>query len=682
MKSSKKNLFLSSMALLSILFVGCSGVVNSSTSESSSEASSSSESTSSSESSSSSSSSSTDNNKENIAILKEKVNKDADKNLTSLSAYQTVYDTFTLGIYGGVYYNLEGDTGVYYCYTQDSVTSTELSYNVYDNDVMKYNSKSYQESIYYNSLHNGEFPEEKLISDYEMTEFYEDDKMFLTMEDKYNSKNSVSDATKYRKDSLVGQGYRSFKSQADYVLSQGNITIPSLNTQFVSYVEEYYKTASSYDLSVTIDGKGEVGDFVEVTLTTVEETSLYDLYPNIGNYYSSQIFDAKIDIETKIEASFDITENGYEISYMTVDSAYHVMQDPYIGASMGYTHCGEDISSKNFYLQETEVLYETVGYGELGEDGEKTKVTTDASVSEKLSKVSSIGETAATIDAAATKGESVTTTNHYLIDVMFHGEDVAFEESYHHPMTDYRGSKTLTSTSTHYADGYVVTSANEKRDHYNFAGVTDEETGKTSYSLKNGTVASEEFNYLTVLNKDSSGNVVANMTSEDKASLNLKDQILYSYTTLANNGYTADSYLATVVGCNGLLYNYLKTYYVNMPNSDVTFTEGEGNTTTVTMTSSYYSTYSISAEALEDTETDYYDSFINDILCQVKIDLTAVLDSEGRVISFETTRTYYALENYQGTRHSEPLEFGKIHFTESVSYDEVGNYKTSETTTD
>ncbi len=678
MKSSKKKLFLSSMALLSILFVGCSGVTSSSGSEtSSSEASSSSEQSS----SSSSSSSSTDNTKENIAILREKVNQDADKNLTSLSAYQTVYDTFTLGIYGGVYSNIEGNTGVYFCYTQDSVTSTELSYKVYDNDVMKYNSKSYQESVYYNLVHNEEFPEEKLISNYEMTEFYDDDnKMFLTMEDKYNTKNSISDTTKYRKDSLVGQGYRSFKSQADYVLSQGNISIPSLNTQFVSYVENYYKTASSYELSVTIDGKGEVGDIVEVKLKTVEETSLYDLYPNIGNYYSSQIYDAKIDIETVIEASFDITENGYEISYMTVDSAYHVMQDPYIGASMNYTHCGEDISSKGFYLQETEVLYETVGYGELGKDGEKTKVTADANVTEKLSKVSALKETASTIDATATKGESVTTTNHYLIDAMYHGEDVAFEETYGHPMTDYRGSKTLTSSSTHYADGYVVTNANEKRDHYNFAGVTDATTGKTSYSLNNGTVASEEFNYTTVLNKDASGNVIANMTSEDKESLNLKDQTLYSSTTLANNGYTADSYLATVVGCNGLLYNYLNTYYVNMPNSDVTFTDGEDNTTTVTMTSSYYSTYSISAEALEDTETDYYDSFINDMLCQVKINLTAVLDSEGRVISFETTRTYYALENYKGTRYSEPLEFGKIHFTEAVSYDAVGNYKTTETT--
>ncbi len=654
-----RNLFLSSAVLLSILFVGCAGTSSSSSIESSSSGDSTSEKT----------------TAENLELLKKNVNTKIDSDLTSLRAYQTVYDMYTTGLYGGVYTNEEGQSGIAYCYQQDSITSTELNYNVYDNDVLKYSSKSYQESLLYNT-YKDTFPEEKLISNYEITEFYEGDKMFVTMEDKYNPKNSESGATKIRKDSLVGQGYKTFKAQADYVLNQGKVSVPNLNEQFLQYASEKYVSAKEYELEVVIDGDGEVGDTVDVTLTTVEESKLYDLYENIGTYYSDYFFNSTIDIETSIEASFDITEDGYVINYMTVEDAYHVMEDPYkANGTIDYEHTGEDVSSKGYYLYITEVLYDVIGFGENGKQGEKTKVDPIDGLSEKIEKINEIGENSATIDASATKGVSTSTTNHYLINVLYNGEEVLFEQSYGHPITEYRGSRTLTSTSIHYADGYVVTSANDNRDHYSFAADSE-----GSYSLSNGTIPSDIYSYESTLHADSEGNIIASMTSPDKEDLNLEDYTLYSYSTLSSYDYTAEEYLATIIGCNGLLYNYLNTYYVSMPDSSCEFTTNDDGTTTVTMNSSYYTTYAVCAEALEDTSTDYYDAFILDPLCQVKIALTATLDAEGKVTSFDVTRTYYALESYSCATLSEPLQFGTTHFQETITYDAVGNYKSTEAT--
>ncbi len=770
-----RNLFLSSAVLLSILFVGCA----STSSESSP---SSNDSTSQDGSSSGSSVSKDEQTKLNLETLKKKVNTDIDSQLKSVSIGQTVTDLFTTGLYGNIYLTMSGTLN--YCYEEDSVTSTEVDYNIYDNDVASYKAKSYQESVLYYANKNYSFPESKKIADYEITQYFDDNnKMYLAMEDNYNVKNSDSGTTSYRKDSLVGQGYKTFKDQSDYVLeANAGYSIPDLNAQFLSYATDKYLVASEYELTIESYGDGEVGDSISVKLTTTEESSLYTLYPNIGNYYSSYFLDAKVALLTEITAEFDITENGYEISYMTVDDACQMLQDPYIG----YEYTGADIESKGLYLYETEVFYDKIKYNKNGKNGEKKVVAEIPGLSEKKEKINEIKTNAAAIDKTATKGKLTQTTKQYIGGLLFYGEDVLFETTFGVPLSQFNGSKTLTSETIHYADGYVVTNAHDERSHYNFAstpisldslysnsglvyndwgkyrlvftgfnatvlneGTENEKTivsydntkgkvtkyakdGKTvidtykctydedtevftltsdtdktsvtltivdgnfvssnedvlsnsnkftlkDYDISNGTDESSSYSYTSILNADASGNIKASMTSDDNPAYQLDDYTLYSASTLSNNGYTAESYLAGIVGCNTLLYNYLNNYYLNAANSTLEFVENADGTTTVNMTSSVSGKYEDLAQAIEDTETDYWDRYMTDPTCGVDVVLTATLDSKGRVTYLDVERKYMGYENYSLVTLDTPFEFGNVHFTQTVSYDAVGNYVTSST---
>ena len=779
-----RNLFLSSAMILSILFVGCANTSSSASSENGV-----SNDTSSSESSSSSSNNDDEQTKLNLADLKKHINTKADDKITSMSFSQTVEDMFTTGMYGNLYLTEIGYLNA--CYKEDSITSTEVEYNIYDNDVSSYKSKSYQESLLYYVRKSNSFNEKKKISDYEITQYYDDNnKMYVTMEDNYNTKNSDSGASKYRKDGLVGQGYRTFKAQSDYVLETAGYSIPDLNTQFLNYATEKYTAASEYTLSVEQYGDGEIGEGFAVKLTTREDSSLYQLYSNIEKYYSNYFLDSKVAILTEIDAEFDIVDDGnggkqYQISYMTVDDAYQILEDPYIG----YENTGANIESKNLYLYETEVYYDNINYGTLGEDGEKKVASEIPGLSEKLTKINEIKTNAETIDATATSGNMTQTINHSLMGAIYHDEDVAFEKEYGIPLSDFTGSRTLTSESIHYADGYVVTNAHDVRNHYNFDStpitmdniianngkvdngwgeyylvftaddtktttaldsnkksyithsegslskmvetgegdsktttaevtynysydystktytITDQTSGNTvctfttngsklvcsdktlfsgdftltgvkkSYDMEYGTVASEDYHYTTTLHSDASGNVIAGMTSDDNPNMQLSDYTLYTYSTLYNNGYTADSYLAGVVGCNTLLYNYLYNYYVKTADATCEFTTNTDGTTSITMDSKYYTTFEVVAQLLEDTSTDYYDQFTIDPLCQAHVVLNATLDSQGRVTSLEVTGTYYALETYANVAYETPVEIGSKHFVQTVGYDSVGNYK-------